>query len=326
MANRSDQGASIGGGLRGRIARWPHEIPLAGWRDILYRTWTAIGEDRLSLLAAGVAFYMLLAIFPALTTAISLFGLVSDAAAVKREIANLRDVLPNQAWTLIQQQIATLTSQTTSGLTWASAISFGLTLFTARLAVYAMMDALNAVYKQPETRNIIALNAIALFFTVIAILGFIVVMAGVLVAPVVFALFGLGPFSENLIRYLRWIVLGAIAVVSLAAIYRYGPDRKPAKWRWISWGAVIATAIWIAASFGFSWYVEAFDSYDRLYGSLGAVVILLFWLWLSAFAALLGAELDMQIEHQTMMDSTIGEDKPMGERGAYVADTIGDTP
>jgi membrane protein len=152
------------------------------------------------------------------------------------------------------------------------------------------------IYKVEETRGFINTNAIAILFTVMAIVVFLLAIAVLVVLPALFSFIGFPPLVENLVRYLRWPLLAALAVIALAVTYGFGPNRKKDRWRWVTWGSITATVIWLIASFGFSWYVSAFGTYDRVYGSLGAVVILLFWFWLTAFSALLGAELDRLIE------------------------------
>jgi membrane protein len=310
----------------GRGAESPSHMPLKAWRYILLRTWRAIADDRLSLLAAGVAFYALFAVFPGLAALISLFGLLADPASVQRELDLVKDVLPAQAWQLIANQLLSLTSAASRQLSITGLVSLAIALFSARLAAYAMIDALNAIYKERETRSILFTNALALLYTFATLGALILSIAIVIAFPIIFRTVGLDAFAESVIRYTRWPVLAVMMFLALSVTYRVLPNRRPAKWRWLTFGSLAATIIWVAACFAFSWYVEEFNTYDRLYGSLGAVIILLFWFWLTAFAALLGAELDMQIEHQTAVDSTVGGPKPMGQRGAYAADTVAEVP
>jgi membrane protein len=255
-----------------------------------------MGADELSLLAAGVGFYALFAIFPGLGAATWLFGLLADPNTIQQQMDSLRDVVPAEAYDLIQKQLISLTSKQSTGFSLTGITSLLIALYSARLAASSMMQALNEVYKVKETRGFIETNAIAILFTVVAIVVFLLAIALLVVLPTIFRFIGFPPLIENLLRYLRWPALAALAVIALALTYRFGPNRKNVHWRWITWGSVTATAIWLIASFGFSWYVSAFGSYDRVYGSLGAVVILLFWFWLTAFSALLGAEIDKAIE------------------------------
>ena len=269
------------------------------WKALLSNVYKAMGADQLSLLAAGVAFYALFAVFPGLGAGTWLFGLLADPGQIKQQLDSLRDVIPAEAYDLIQKQLIALTSKQSAGFSLAGIISLLVALYSARLAASSMMQALNAVYKVKETRGFIETNGIAILFTVVAIIVFLLAIALLVVMPTIFNLIGFPPLIEKLVRYLRWPGLAGLVVLALALTYRYGPSRKNVHWRWITWGSVTATAIWLIASFGFSWYVSAFGSYDRIYGSLGAVVVLLFWFWLTAFSALLGAEIDKAIECPT---------------------------
>ncbi len=274
----------------------PFSFNWTQWKTLLLRLYEAIGADEASLLAAGVAFYALFALFPGLGAATWLFSLLADPNTIQQQASQLRDVVPAEAYKLIQQQLAALASKNSTGFSAAGIISLLVALYSARLAASSMMQALNAVYKVEEARGFIKANAIAILFTFVAIAIFLLSIAVLVVLPALFSFIGFPPLIENLVRYLRWPMLAVLAVVALALTYRFGPNRKGARWRWVTWGSITATAIWLIASFGFSWYVSAFGAYDRVYGSLGAVVILLFWFWLTAFSALLGAELDRLIE------------------------------
>ena len=266
------------------------------WKSLLLRVYKAIGADELSLLAAGVAFYALFALFPGLGAATWLFSLLADPTTIQQQAAQLRDVVPAEAYKLIQQQLVSLASKNSTGLSVAGIISLVVALYSARLAASSMMQALNIIYKVEETRGFVKSNAIAILLTLVAIVVFLLAIAVLVVLPALFNFIGFPPLFESLVRYLRWPMLAVLAVIALALTYRVGPNRKGVRWRWVTWGSITATVIWLIASLGFSWYVSAFGSYDRVYGSLGAVVILLFWFWLTAFSALLGAELDRSIE------------------------------
>jgi membrane protein len=274
----------------------PLSFSWAQWKSLLFRVYVAIGADGLGLLAAGVAFYALFAIFPGLGAATWLFSLLADPSAIQQQLNSVRDVLPAEAFDLIQKQLVALTSKQSAGFSMAGLVSLLVALYSARLAASSMMQALNSVYKLEETRGFFKVNAIAILFTAVAIVVFLLAIALLVVMPALFQFIGFPAIIESLVRYLRWPALAALVVLGLALTYRFGPNRENAHWRWITWGSVTATAIWLVASFGFSWYVSAFGSYDRIYGSLGAVVILLFWFWLTAFSALLGAEVDKAIE------------------------------
>ncbi len=272
-------------------------------RRIARGTWQGIFDDNISLLAAGVAFYALLAIFPALAFLVTMYGLLSDPAEVQRQLVNLKGVLPDEAWSAVNTQLLALTRQTNTSLSIASLLSLGLALLNARLAASAMMGALNFVYNRDETRNFFVVNAIAFGFTLAAIAMIAINIAAVVAVPQVLDTLGFPETSHNIVKVMRWPVLAILMAAGLALTYRYGPDQRQGHWRWLTLGSLVATALWLIGSSAFSWYVEAFNSYDRLYGSFGAVVILLYWLWLTALAALMGAEIDMQIHTATTTDA-----------------------
>jgi membrane protein len=238
---------------------------------------------------------MLFAIFPALGAAVWLLRLLSNPAAIQQEAEYLHNVLPGEALGLIQQQLAALTAKPGVGLSIGGVLNLVIALFTARTAAGSMIEALNAIYRTEETRGVIKLNAIALLFTAVAVTGMVLAVALVLILPGSFDLTRSSSIGR-FIGYLRWPLLAGLAALALAVTYRYGPNLENPSWRLFTWGAAAATTLWLAASIGFSRYVAEFNSYDRVYGSLGAVVILLFWFWLTAFSALFGAQLDKQIE------------------------------
>jgi membrane protein len=279
-------------GVAASLAKKPHSLLL----QVLICVWKSISADNISLLAAGVAFYMLLAIFPALVFIVAMFGLLADPLQVRQWLVSLQGVLPTEAWQAIDTQVGVLLAQTSTSLSLASIFSLLLAFINARLGAYSMMGALNVVYNSPETRSFWLSNLIAFMFTIAALCVLAFNIYAVIAVPLVLEDVGLSEFSNSILHTLRWPVLALIMALSLALVYRYGPDRKDAHWRWVSIGSLAGTALWLAGSTGFSWYVSAFNSYDKVYGSFGAVVILLYWLWLTAFAALMGAELDMQIQ------------------------------
>ena len=189
--------------------------------------------------------------------------------------------------------------------------------------IKAVIDALNVIYEQKEDRTFLKLNLVALVFTLAGFAAFLLAIAAIVVLPLILSPIGLGTLTEALTRIARWPVLLVVLLSCLAVLYRYGPDRRAARWQWVTVGSVFAAVTWIVASFLFSWYLASFANYNATYGSLGAVVGLMIWLWISTILVLLGAELNAEIEHQTARDSTVGKDKPMGARGAVMADTVG---
>jgi len=311
---------------RGRSADTPSEIPLRGWRDILWRMWAQIGDDNMFIIAAGVAFYAMLAIFPAITSFVSIFGLITDARQVQDQFANFRDVIPEDAWSLLNDQLTAVVSASTQSLGVGAIVGLLFALWSAGAGVRAMMSALNIAYREREKRSFFRFYLTAFLFT-IGIVVMAILSVGVIVAvPVILAVLEPGGLTSLLAKIIPWSVMAVFLVAALGAVYRFGPSRHEPKARWVSWGAVVATVLWIAASVGFSVYVSHFASYNETYGALGAVMILLMWLWISAFIVLLGAELNAEMEHQTQRDTTTGRPRPLGKRGAYVADHVGEVP
>jgi membrane protein len=278
-------------------AQRPAWFNFAEIKDILLRAYHGVGDHSVSLLAAGVAFYALFAIFPALGAATWIFGQLADPATIQNQLNRVRDVLPAEAWAVIDNQLHALTSRNTS-LSLAGVVSLLIALYSARLAASSMIQALNAVYGVKETRGFIKTNAIALLFTLVGIAILLIAVAVLVVLPALFNFFGLSSLFTGILRYARWPGLAILMALALALTYRYGPNRDNARWKWLTWGSGTATAVWLIASFGFSWYVSAFNSYDKVYGSIGAVVVLLFWFYISTFSGLLGAELDNAIARQ----------------------------
>lgn len=318
MARRAEKG----GEARGRSAGRPSEIPRRGWRDILVRVKDEIAADNIAMAAAGVAFYALLALFPALAAAISIYGLIADPAEVQRQIKAASAILPQEVQGLLHEQLTRIAGQSSGTLGFGLAFGLALALWSAAAGVKALITALNMAYDEEEKRRFIVLNAVALALTLGAILFGLLALTLVVALPAVIGLLGLPGTLETLVRLLRWPLLAAAILLALAVLYRFGPSRDRPRWRWVSWGAAAATLLWIVASILFSWYVANFGSYNETYGSLGAVVILLMWFYLSAFVVLMGAELNAEMEHQTARDTTEGEPEPMGRRGAQMADRV----
>jgi membrane protein len=311
---------------RGRSADRPSAIPAAGWRDILWRVWAQTGEDNLSIVAAGVAFYVMLAAFPAITAFVSLFGLFADAAPMQERFADFKGVIPDDAWRLLNDQLTAVVTAEPQRLGVSVVAGLVIALWSAGAGVRVMMTALNIAYEEEEKRGFLRFYGTAFLFTIgIGVFG-IFSLGVIVVVPVLLSFIELGVISQVLVKLVPWLVLAGVVTVALGALYRYGPSRREPKTRWVSWGAVVAALLWIGASIVFSIYVANFGSYNETYGALGAVVILLMWLWISAFIVLLGAELNAEMEHQTERDTTVGGEKPRGQRGAYVADHVGEVP
>ena len=307
---------------RGRAATHPLQIPWTGWKDILWRSYAAMNANRLLAIAGGVAFFVLLAIFPAITALVSAYDLFFNAATITNHLSLMQDVVPDNVLGLVREQGERTASH---GGTLSIGIIAGILVafWSAMSGVKAVIDALNVIYEQREQRSFVKLNAMALIFTLGGFAGFLVVIAAVVVLPLALSSVGLASATATLTRVLRWPALFVILLVSLSVLYRYAPDRRTPRWQWVSIGSLIATVMWIVVTYLFSWFLANFANYNATYGSLGAVVGLMMWLWISTIVVLLGAELNAEIERQTARDSTVGAEKPLGSRGAAVADTVG---
>jgi membrane protein len=308
---------------RGREAASPFEIPWLGWKDILWRTWQQIEEDRLLAIAGGVVFFGLLAIFPAIAAFVSLYGLFADIGTINDHIALASGILPAGTLGIVREQVTRIATSASSALGLAFVSGLAIALWSANAGMKAIIDALNVIYGEREKRGFVKLTLIALAFT-IGVIGFLLAaIAAVVAFPIALNTIGLGGLSEIALRILRWPALLAVIVTGLALLYRFGPSRDEAKWQWLSVGSVLAAIVWLASSVLLSWYLETFADYNATYGSLGAGIGMMMWMWISAIVILFGAELNAEIEHQTAMDSTVGHKKPLGSRGAAMADTVG---
>jgi membrane protein len=274
--------------------------------------------------AAGVTFYALLALFPATAALVSLYGLFADPSTINEHLRLVSGFLPEGALEVIGDQVKRIASQKgTLGFTFIGTL--GLALWGANAGTKAIFDALNIIYKEREKRSFIVLILKSLLFTLGAIALMLVALAAIVVVPVVLKLLGIsGESGGALLGLLRWPLLYFLILFAFACLYRYGPSRTRPQWRWVTWGSAIAGAIWIGGSLLLSWYVANFGTYNATYGSLGAVIGFMVWMWLSIIVVLLGAEINAEMEHQTAKDTTEGRRKPMGARGARMADELGE--
>jgi membrane protein len=309
---------------RGRQADTPEQIPPRGWRDISWRVFWSISKDRIFSTSGGVAFFALLGVFPGIAAIVSMYGLFADTGTIGKHLFLLSGFLPAGALQIIGEQITLISRQGNETLGTAFVVGLMIALASANSGMSALFDALNVVYDEREKRSLTQFYATTFLFTIAGICFVIVAIAGVVLLPLVLKFVGLASRTEWLLSVLRWPVLFLTIVVSLACIYRYGPSRRGARWRWVIWGSVVGAVLWIAASMLFSWYVASFDSYNHRYGSLGAGVGFMVWLWISAVIVLLGGELNAEMEHQTANDTTEGSPRPLGARGAMMADRVGE--
>ncbi|MCQ0091289.1 YihY/virulence factor BrkB family protein [Roseovarius sp. M141] len=308
---------------RGRNAETPTEIPARGWKDIILRVKDELASDHVGLIAAGVAFYALLAIFPAITALMALGGLVLEPAEVTTQLESLTEMIPKEAAQIILDQAVAVAGSEQAGLGVAFIIGLLLAIYSASKGMGSLMEGLNVAYDEEETRGFIKKTLWTLGLTVFLIIGLVLGLLAALAVPTVLGVIALPDWLETILALSRWVILALMTVIGLAVLYRYGPSRDDAEWKWLSPGAIAACVIWIAASVGFSIYVSNFGSYNESFGSMAGVIILLMWLWISAFIVLLGAELNAEMEAQTAADTTVGPDEPMGTRGAEKADNLG---
>jgi membrane protein len=308
---------------RGRHAARPEQIPTAGWRDILTRVWKEISGDNVSLVAAGLAMYALLAVFPGLAAAVSIYGVFATPADVIDHMQGFAGILPPGAWDIFSKQLQDIAAHPQSTLTATAAVALLVALWSARSGMASLMTATNIAYSEREKRGFFRQILVSLLFTAGAILTFLTMLLLGVAVPIALAAVGVSAGLEIIVDIARWVLLWLVAVAGLAIIYRYGPARRRAKWRWVTWGSVMAATVWVVGSLLFSLYVSSFGTYGKTYGALGGVIVLLMWFYLSSFIVVLGAEINAEMERQTARDTTEGPEKPLGQRGAFAADTVG---
>jgi membrane protein len=291
---------------------------------VLKRVKAEVKDDNVGLLAAGVAFYAMLAIFPAIIAVVTVYGMVADPDQVKTQVGELAKSLPAGADELLEDQLTNVVNAGRQALSIGLALSLLALLWSVSSGVQGLIKSLNAIYDEKETRGFVKLRGLSLLLTLGAIVVAVVALALITVFPGVIDGLGLGRAGQVAASVARWVVLAVLVLLALGVVYRLGPDRANPRWRWVSHGAVVALVLWLLGSVGFSYYVDNFGKYNQTYGALAAVIILLLWLFLSAFAVLLGAEFNAETERQTARDTTTGPERPPGERGAEVADDIAD--
>lgn len=270
--------------------------PATSWTEILKRTFAEFSDDRVLALAASVTYYLLLAIFPALAALVSLYGLFADPSDISQHLNTLSGFLPEGAVQVIGDQLQRLTSHRPSTLGFGFVAGLAIALWSTSAGMKALFDALNVVHAEKEKRGYIRLTLTALAFTLGTILFLLIALGAVVVVPAVLNFVGLGATTELLIKILRWPLLLVITGLALALLYYFGPSRTDREWKWVTWGSATASVGWIAASLLFSWYVQNFGSYDKTYGSLGAMIGFMTWLWISSTIFLVGAELNSEVE------------------------------
>jgi membrane protein len=270
-----------------------------------------------------MTYYTLLAIFPALAALVAIYGLFADTGTIARHLDQVSGFIPSGAIDVAREQLTRVASKGNKTLGLTSVIGLAISLWSANAAMKSLFDTLNIVYDEKEKRGFIKLNVMSLTFTIAAIAFVVAALGAVVILPVVLDYLWLSNFADLFIRIARWPAMFLVVAFALACVYRFGASREAPRWRWISWGSVAATVVWLGASALFSWYAANFGKFNETYGSLGGAIGFMTWLWISAIAILLGAELDAEMEHQTARDTTTGPPKPIGVRGAHMADTVG---
>jgi membrane protein len=308
--------------LPGIHAERPTAIPWAGWKQVLKRAWAENKADNMPIIAGGVAFFGFLAIFPALIATISLYGLVASPEDVSRQIEEVSAALPAEAQELLETQLTAIVENSGGALTISLVVSILAALWSASGGVGNLVTAINLAYDEVEARNAIKLKLLSLGLTFGAILFVLIAFGLLTVVPAVIEALPLGVVGTILAQAVRWVLLLAVFAGGLAVLYRVAPDRDAPQFRWVSLGSVIVTVVWVAVSLGFSLYVDNFGSYDKTYGAIAGVIVMMLWLYLTCYLVLLGAEINSEAEHQTAHDTTAGEPVPMGRRDAVVADTL----
>jgi len=309
---------------RGRHADSPTDIPAKGWKDIAFRLKDEIGEDRVGLIAAGVAFYGLLALFPAITALLAIGGLLVEPNQIINQLSALSGIVPEAVMNIITEQATEVAGSREGGLGLAALLGIALAIYSASKGMGSLMEGMNVAYDEKEERGFIRLKLQTLGLTLFLIFGLLVAFAAMIGIPIILNMLNFGAFAKTAATIAIVAIILALSLVGLAVLYRYGPSRDAPEFKWVSPGAIAACIIWVIGSAGFAFYVANFGSYNESFGALGGVVVLLMWLWISAFIVILGAELNAEMEAQTRRDTTVGRDLPMGARDAAKADNLGE--
>lgn len=307
----------------GRDAASPFAVPALGWKQILIRTWKEAGDDNIGLIAAGVAFYGFLAMVPMLGAIVLSYGLIASPETVLANVRSMTSVMPADAAKLVGEQLMNVVTVSGGKKGFGLLLALAVALYGAMKGAGAVVTALNIAYEEKETRGFIKLNLLNLAITVAAIVIAILAVVSIAALGALEKLFpGAPDWVLTLGKIASYVIMGAVGAAAAATLFRYAPNRDKAKWTWLTPGSLVATVLWLVMTLGFGFYVANFGSYNATYGSLGAVIVLLTWIYLSAYVLLLAAELNSELEHQTARDTTAGAEKPLGARGAEAADTV----
>ena len=309
----------------GRHAESPTEIPSTGWKDTLLRVKKEMVHDRLTMVSAAMAYYALFAFVPAVTSIVLLYAWVSDPSDIVKHINAAARFIPAEAQDFLKSTLGTLTQKANSTLGLSAISGLLIALWSASKGSASLIDALNIIYEEEDNRSFIKRSLMAIGFTLVAAVMGVLAIGVIVVVPAITNLIKLPESMAMMGTIGSWIILLGLFSTYLSFVYRYAPARRNAKWKWVTSGAVIAVVLWAIVSAGFSFYAKEFGNFNKTYGSLGAVIVLMTWFYLSSFVVLLGAEINAELEHQTKKDTTTEPEKPMGLRGAKMADTIGPT-
>jgi membrane protein len=299
---------------RGRDADAPWQIPVRGWADILHRAWKGTADRNLSLVAGGVTYYLLLALFPGLAALVSVYGLVANPAGAAKSVQSLSGMLPPSAVELIGDELTQLASASSQSLGLGAIIGIAIALWSGVRGMTGMMTALNIAYDQPERRGFIRFYSTALVLTVVVVIGALIAFALIAGLPVALNLSGVRGPRRWIGQVVEWPLLIVFVMGMVALIYRYGPDRSVPKWKWASLGVIVATILWVLGSVLFSAYIYYFGSYNKTYGSLGLPLILMTWMWLSVFVVMFGAEINGEAERQTHQNTAARPALPVSQQ------------
>ncbi|MGW9231311.1 YihY/virulence factor BrkB family protein [Pseudorhizobium sp. NPDC055634] len=314
---------AVGEEGRGREAERPGQIPAVGLKDVFWRLYAAINQDRVMLIAAGVTYYLLLALFPAMTALVSIYGFVASPADIVERIGFLSTVMPSDALTIVVNQLKSLASQDSSTLSIGLIGGLGVALWSSNNGMKALFEAMNVAYQEDEKRSFLKLNAISLLFTFGSLILAVVLIVAIGVIPALLSFLRLDGSAQTIIGMTRWPLTVLFVAVAIAILYRFGPSREPPKTRWLTWGTAFSTILCLVASAAVSFYLSHFANYNATYGALGAMIGFMVWIWISVIIVIIGAEINAELEHQTVKDTTTGPPEPLGARGAYMADTVG---
>ena len=329
MSQANDESGSKRGkdtGLVGTEAEKPSEIPARGWLQIAKRAWQESKADNIPLLAAGVAFFGFLALFPALIATITVYGLVVQPEEARKQVSEYATALPSESRKVLTDQLTAISQGSDRALGIGLLVSLLLALWSVSGGMSNLMKAVNLAYDEEEKRGFVKQRAVALLLTVGAIIFVLITLALVALMPPLLDALQLGGVGRVLAQVFRWVALVLAVIVALAILYRVAPDRDSARFRWVSLGAVIATVLWVVGSVAFSLYVSNFGKYNKTYGAVAGVAVLMLWLYLTCYVVLLGAEINAEAEQQTARDTTKGPEQPMGERHAVKADSLPESP